>query len=85
MLQEDKLYSFGRPTYGRLGREDVGASSDDAVPEAKPVDNLDGVSVAGMAAGTYYMHFFSLCIDGVCYVKTITGMAAGTYYVHSFQ
>lgn len=43
--------SFGRPTYGRLGRQDVNPSSDDAVPQAKPVDGLDGLPVAGMAAG----------------------------------
>lgn len=51
MPQEDQLYAFGRPTYGRLGRDDVGASSDDAVPDAKPVSNLDGIKIAGMAAG----------------------------------
>ena len=51
LLQDNQLHAFGRPTYGRLGRDDVGASSDDAVAEAKLVSNLEGVSVAGMAAG----------------------------------
>lgn len=34
-----------------MGRQDVNPKSDDCVPEAKPVDNLDGVTVAGMAGG----------------------------------
>lgn len=46
--------SFGRPTYGRLGRQDVGPSSDDAVPDAKAVDNLKDVAVAGMSAGNAF-------------------------------
>ena len=50
-MQDNKLLSFGRPTYGRLGRKDVNPSSDDAVPEAMLVDGLDGVPVSGMAAG----------------------------------
>ena len=59
MVQEGQLLSFGRPTYGRMGRLDVSAKSDDSVPEAKLVDNLDGVTVAGMAAGQFrsYCHF----------------------------
>ena len=56
MLQEGKLLSFGRPTYGRLGRQDVSTGSDDAVAEAKPVANLDGVDVKGMAAGESTLH-----------------------------
>ncbi|KAL3156070.1 hypothetical protein ABBQ32_013058 [Trebouxia sp. C0010 RCD-2024] len=51
LTQEGQLLSFGRPTYGRMGRLDVSPKSDDCVPEAKPVDNLPGVTVAGMAAG----------------------------------
>lgn len=56
MLQEGKLLSFGRPTYGRLGRQDVSTGSDDAVAGAKSVGNLDGVDVTGMAAGESALH-----------------------------
>ncbi len=57
-LQEGKLLSFGRPTYGRLGRLDVAASSDNAAYEAMPVDGLDGLSVVGMSAGKTSSHSF---------------------------
>ena len=50
-LQDKELYSFGRPTYGRLGRDDVDANSDSPVSEAKAVGNLDGAAVKGVAAG----------------------------------
>lgn len=50
LTQEGQLLSFGRPTYGRLGRLDVAASSDNAAYEAMPVDGLDGFSVVGMSA-----------------------------------
>ena len=50
-MQEGQLLSFGRPTYGRLGRLDVAASSDNAAYEAMPVDGLDGLAIAGMSAG----------------------------------
>lgn len=43
--------SFGRATYGRMGRLDVNATGDDSHPEARPVDSMDGVTVKGMAAG----------------------------------
>jgi hypothetical protein len=56
MMQEGQLLSFGRPTYGRLGRTDVAASSDNAAYEAMPVDGLDGVTVAGMSAGKTTSH-----------------------------
>lgn len=55
-MQEGQLLSFGRPTYGRLGRLDVAASSDNAAYEAMPVDGLDGVTVAGMSAGETTSH-----------------------------
>lgn len=54
-LQDKELYSFGRPTYGRLGRNDVDANSDLPVPEAEAVSGNvalgDNVAVEGMAAG----------------------------------
>ncbi len=58
LMQEGQLLSFGRPTYGRLGRLDVAASSDNAAYEAMPVDGLDGVSVVGMSAGKKTSHSF---------------------------
>lgn len=61
MVQEGQLLSFGRPTYGRMGRLDVSPKSDDCVPEAKPVDNLPGVTVAGMAAGQFPLHSQFYC------------------------
>jgi hypothetical protein len=45
------LLSFGRPTYGRLGQKDAEVGSDSACPELKQVDGLEGVEVAGAAAG----------------------------------
>lgn len=60
-MQEGQLLSFGRPTYGRMGRLDVSPKSDDCVPEAKPVDNLPGVTVAGMAAGQFPTHAHFYC------------------------
>ena len=56
IMQEGQLLSFGRPTYGRLGRLDVAASSDNAAYEAMPVDGLDGFSVVGMSAGKTPSH-----------------------------
>ena len=50
-LQGSQLYSLGRATYGRLGRDDVDANSDLPVPKARAVGRLDGVAVTGMAAG----------------------------------
>ena len=51
MVQGGQLMSFGRATYGRAGRLDVDPKGDDSNPEARPVDNLDGATVRGMAAG----------------------------------
>jgi len=45
------LLSAGRPTYGRLGRAGADPASDDALPAPAPVEGLDGVDVAGAAAG----------------------------------
>ncbi len=56
IMQEGQLLSFGRPTYGRLGRLDVAASSDNAASEAMPVDGLDGLTVVGMSAGKTALH-----------------------------
>lgn len=47
------LLSAGRPTYGRLGRAGVDVGSDDAVPAAAPVEGLEGVEIAGVAAGAH--------------------------------
>ncbi len=57
-IQEGQLLSFGRPTYGRLGRLDVTASSDNAAYEAMPVDGLDGLTVVGMSASKTASHSF---------------------------
>ena len=51
MVQEGQLLSFGRATYGRIGRLDVDPKGDDSNPQARPVDNLEGATVKGMAAG----------------------------------
>lgn len=51
MVQGGQLLSFGRATYGRIGRLDVNPKGDDSVPEARPVDNSNGITVKGMAAG----------------------------------
>lgn len=48
---EGKLFSMGRPTYGRLGRTDVDVSSDDPVPEPGPVAGLEQVEIGGACAG----------------------------------
>ena len=36
-LQDGRVLSFGRPTYGRLGRRDVGTNKDDPEPEPRPI------------------------------------------------
>ena len=46
-----KLFSFGRPTYGRLGQRNADIAADASCPEVKPVDGLEGVSVVAAAAG----------------------------------
>ncbi len=45
------LVSFGRPTYGRLGRADAPVNEDVAMPVPGRVNGLDGVRVVAMAAG----------------------------------
>lgn len=57
MVQEGQLMSFGRGTYGRIGRRDVDPKADDSLPEARPVDNLEGAAVSGMAAGEIHPMF----------------------------
>lgn len=46
-----RLLSFGRPTYGRLGQKEADVGSDSACPIPRPVDGLEGVQLAGAAAG----------------------------------
>jgi regulator of chromosome condensation len=48
---ESKLLSFGRPTYGRLGQKDAEVSADNPAPAVAAVDGLEGIEVAGAAAG----------------------------------
>ena len=45
------MLSWGRSTYGGLGRSSADAESDTAVPEPQPVDRLDGATAVGVAAG----------------------------------
>ncbi|GAB4814630.1 hypothetical protein N2152v2_001676 [Parachlorella kessleri] len=63
-----ELLSFGRPTYGRLGQKDAEVGADSACPEPKRVDGLEGVQVAGAAAG--------LAVSG-CFDKDGTGWLWG--------
>jgi hypothetical protein len=51
LTKDGGLLSFGRPTYGRLGQKDADVGADAACPEPRPVDGLEGVRVAGAAAG----------------------------------
>ena len=60
LLQDGQLLSFGRPTYGGLGRAAVDTQSDNAEPQPQRVDGMDGVSVAAAAAG------------GFCLAKSLT-------------
>ncbi|GAB5361429.1 hypothetical protein AAMO2058_000712500 [Amorphochlora amoebiformis] len=50
-LSNGKLYSFGRGTYGRLGRSDVNHKTDDAKPDPRPVEKLEGVNITSFSAG----------------------------------
>ncbi|KXZ43320.1 hypothetical protein GPECTOR_94g642 [Gonium pectorale] len=53
LTKKGVLLSFGAGTYGMLGRRDVNTNSaNDLHPEPKPVDGLEGLKVAGIAAGT---------------------------------
>lgn len=54
-----RLYSFGRPTYGRLGRKDVDVAADSACPRPELVDGLEGQALAGAAAGLAVSGAFS--------------------------
>lgn len=51
LSKNGELVSFGRPTYGRLGRADAPVGDDVAMPDPAHVGGLDGVRVVGMAAG----------------------------------
>lgn len=63
-LQDSKLLSFGRGTYGRLGRRDGGVDpeGDEGYLQPGQVEGLDDVSVHSMSAGegagwlTYALH-----------------------------
>lgn len=53
LTKKGVMLSFGAGTYGMLGRRDVNTQTANEVhPEPKPVDGLDGLRVAAMAAGT---------------------------------
>jgi regulator of chromosome condensation len=66
ITKEGSLLSFGRPTYGRLGQRDAEVSTDAACPAVRAVDGLDGVKVAGAAAGLAVSGCFSE--DGAAYM-----------------
>ena len=51
ITQHGQMWSFGRPTYGRLGQQQAAVNSDDASPDPSLVDNLEGIKVVGGAAG----------------------------------
>lgn len=61
ITEKGLLLSCGRPTYGRLGQQDVDVSSDKPCPEIRKVDGIDGVKVVGAAAGLAV----SGCFDSV--------------------
>ena len=42
LTQKGKVVSFGRPTYGRLGRSDVSADKDAFISEPRCVDSISG-------------------------------------------
>ncbi len=58
------LLSFGRPTYGRLGQGSADVAADSACPEPMRVDGLEGVEVAGAAAGLAVSGCFDASGDG---------------------
>mmetsp|Transcript_7662 Transcript_7662/g.15589 ORF Transcript_7662/g.15589 Transcript_7662/m.15589 type:complete len:511 (-) Transcript_7662:134-1666(-) len=50
LTSEGQVLSFGRPTYGRLGRKDVDVASDEPYDLPAPVTGIEG-KVASIAAG----------------------------------
>lgn len=64
LTQDDGLLSFGRPTYGRLGQKDADVGADTACPAPRAVDGLEGVRVAGAAAGLAVSGCFDEAGDG---------------------
>ncbi len=52
-LQEGSLLSFGRPTYGRLGRSKADVNSDEGLPEPTAVDGLEESTIVSAAAGVF--------------------------------
>ena len=45
------MLSFGRPTYGRLGRSKADVNSDEGLPEPTAVDGLEELTIVSAAAG----------------------------------
>ena len=49
--QDGTLLSFGRPTYGRLGRSGADVNSDEGVAKPMAVDGLGDATIVSAAAG----------------------------------
>ena len=65
LTKAGKVLSFGRPTYGRLGRADVDAGKDAFVHEAEPVAGITG-RAASVATGIAVSG--AVTTDGKAYV-----------------
>lgn len=52
-MQDGQLLSWGRPTYGGLGRASEDVASDTARPQPQRVDRLDDVHVSAAAGGVF--------------------------------
>ena len=55
LSQDGGLLSWGRPTYGRLGRQAVDVEADSALLEPLSVDGLEGVKVVSASAGALHL------------------------------
>ena len=54
ITQAGTVLSWGRASYGRLGRQDIvldDLSQDAELPEPMEVDGLEGINVVGASAG----------------------------------